>query len=103
MYDHWKVIVQASQMGRAFHITPGGNGHVPFHIMKMVTSCATVIYKVPIEGFEGASPLMAIHASSLFPKTQEPSDVQTTNGKFSNTKGIVTHLPRNTMFTLSCG
>ena len=64
-HDHRrKTIGNATDFGRAFQITPGGDGRMPFHITSMITSCPSGIYMVPIEGIEGAPPPMIIHACS---------------------------------------
>ena len=82
-YDHRrKVIASATEMGRVFQITPGGDGRMPFHITSMITSCATGHYKVPIQGFEGAPPPMIIHACSASPDKKDSGEIQTANNAF---------------------
>ena len=62
-YEHRKkTIGDAAEFGRAFQITPGGDGRMPFHVTSIITSCASVNYKVPIECIGGAPPPMIIHA-----------------------------------------
>ena len=82
-YDHRKkTIGLASKFGRAFQITPGGDGRMPFHITNMITSCASGIYAVPIEGVEGAPPPMSIHACSGSPEKTNPTDLQSSSKSF---------------------
>ena len=79
-----------TEFGRAFQITPGGDGRMPFHITLALTSCATGIYCTPVDGIEGAPPPMIIHACSSSPPsksevnaTQSLSDIFDQNPKFS--------------------
>ena len=82
-YDHRrKIIGIASKLGRAFQITPGGDGRMPFHITSMITSCASGKFKVPIEGIDGAPPPMIIHACSASPEKKDPGDLQYQEGQF---------------------
>ena len=76
------MIGPATQMGRTFQITPGGDGRMPFHITSMITSCGSGHYKVPIEGCQGAPPPMIIHACSASPEKIKPSEVQIIEGSF---------------------
>ena len=40
-YNHRrKIIYRASRLGRAFEMTPGGDGHMPYHITPCLMSCA---------------------------------------------------------------
>jgi len=57
-----KIIGSKGNLGRAFQITPEGDGRMPFHITMCVSTCADGLYKVPIEKFEGNPPSMNIHS-----------------------------------------
>lgn len=82
-YDHRrKVIGTATALGRIFQITSGGDGQMPFHIMCMITSCASGLFKVPIEAIEGSPPPMIIHACSTSPDKQSAGDLQSSNEEF---------------------
>lgn len=82
-YDHRKrTIGLASKFGRAFQITPGGDGRMPFHITNMITSCSSGIYNVPIEGVQGAPPPMIIHACSASPEKDNCTDLQSSSEEF---------------------
>ena len=82
-YNHRKrTIGDAKEFGRAFQITPGGDGRLPFHITSMITSCASGNYKVPIEGIDGAPPPMIIHACIASPNKEDPTDLQIFSEKF---------------------
>ena len=52
----------ASDMGREFQVTPGGDVQMPLYITLALTSCSTGIYSVPIDGIFGAPPPMIIHS-----------------------------------------
>ena len=60
-YDHRRMTIgSATDFGRAFQITLGGDGQMPFHIMLALTSCGNGIYNVPIDGISsGASHLLS--------------------------------------------
>ena len=89
-YDHRrKVLGMVSGMGRVFKITPGGDGRMPFHVTLALTSCASGIYSIPINGIDGAPPPMIIHACSSSPtkhdclSKQSPTDVFYQNPSYS--------------------
>ena len=90
-YDHMRMTIgSATDFGRAFQITPGGDGRMPFHITLALTSCGNGIYNVPIDGISsGAPPPMIIHASTCSPSkpevhsSQSPSSTFYQNPKFS--------------------
>ena len=93
-YDHrWKVLGMVSDMDRVFQTTPGGDGRMPFHITLALTSCASGIYSIPIDGIDGATPPMSIHACSSSPtkhdclSMQSPADVFYQNPSYSEGLG----------------
>ena len=82
-YDHrWKVLGMVSDMGRVFQITPGGDGRMPFHITLALTSCASGIYSIPIDGIDGAPPPMIIHACKSSQYKSEVHATQSTTDTF---------------------
>ena len=55
-----KIIGSKDNLGRAFQITPKGDGQMSFYITMYVSTCADGLYKVLIEKLEGAPPPMII-------------------------------------------
>ena len=55
---------------------------MPFHIASMITSCASGMFRVPIEGIIGSPPPMIIHACTASPEKKDVGDLQHPKGKF---------------------
>ena len=63
IYDHKRMVLgMTSEFGRVFQITPGGDGQMIFNITLELTSCASDVYSVPVDGIAGAPPPIIIYA-----------------------------------------